>query len=195
MHTRVLVATALIVLAAAMTASAQSGHPSFKTVTKDCSGIDWSEEAKATYPTIAEACQGVEVRDGKTYVKFEGKVSKNINRGEQLAIKFKDGGEMTVTPPPEMVLYIAGRKTPVSALKRGDELSFYVPEDRFTAQFRDEQTAQVTSAPILRIVHTTTDYTAQNLPATASELPWLAVSGALLLVLGAGITLRRRRSH
>jgi LPXTG-motif cell wall-anchored protein len=179
-----------------MTASAQTSvDRSFKTVTKDCSGVNWSEEAKATYPTIASACQGVEERDGKSYVKFEGKVSKNINRGEQIAIKFKDGGEMTVTPPPNMVLYVAGRKTPVSRLQRGDELKFYVPEDRFTAQFRDEQTAEVTSAPILRIVHTTTDYQARNLPETAGELPWLAVSGVVLLALGAGITSRRRRPH
>jgi LPXTG-motif cell wall-anchored protein len=44
-------------------------------------------------------------------------------------------------------------------------------------------------------VHTETNYQAQNLPETASELPWLAVSGVMLLALGAGITLRRRRSH
>jgi LPXTG-motif cell wall-anchored protein len=128
-------------------------------------------------------------------VKFSGKVSRNINRGEQIKIKFKDGDEIAVAPPANLVLYVAGRKTPVSDLKRGDELSFYVPQDQLAAQFNDEETAAVISAPIIRVVHTTTDYTAQNLPETASQVPWLAFGGALLLTIGAGMSLRRRRRY
>ena len=194
MHTRVLVTAGLIASLAALTASAQTSvDKSFTTVTKDCTGVKWSDSALETYPTIASACQGVEVREGKTYVKFSGEIAKNINRGEQLTIKFKDGGEVTLKPPANTALYVAGRKTPVSSLQRGDELTFYVPEDRLVARFDDDASQQVATIPLVRVVET--EQVAQNLPETASQVPWLGFSGALLLVLGAGLTMRRRQQH
>lgn len=47
---------------------------SFTTVTKDCDGVRWSDTALQAYPNIASACQGVEERNGRTYVKFSGTV-------------------------------------------------------------------------------------------------------------------------
>jgi uncharacterized protein (AIM24 family) len=42
----------------------------------------------------------VEERNGKTYVKFSGNVDRNVNKGEQLVVDFKGGGQVTLSPPP-----------------------------------------------------------------------------------------------
>jgi LPXTG-motif cell wall-anchored protein len=194
MRTRTLIAAGLILSLAAVAASAQS--KSFTVKSKDCAGVQWSAQAVQTYPNIAKACQAVEEKDGKTFVKFEGEVEKNINKGDQIQIKFKDGGTMTVNPPENLVLVIDGRKTPLSSLKRGDDLVFRVPEDRFTAQFNDEETQQVAEAPILRVVEEEEEpQVAQNLPETATQTTWFAFAGAILLAMGASLTMRRRRNH
>ena len=119
--------SAACLIACASAAAQTSVDRSFTAVSKDCSGIQWSERALAAYPGIGAACQGVETRGGKTYVKFEGTVKKNVNRGEQLVVNFKDAGDMTLTPPAETRLYVNGKSTSVADLKRGDELKFYMP--------------------------------------------------------------------
>jgi LPXTG-motif cell wall-anchored protein len=194
MRTRTLIAAGLILSLATAAASAQTKDRSFTVKSKDCSGVQWSAEALETYPRIADACQAVEEKDGKTYVKFQAKVERNIDQGDKLEMKFKDGGTMTVNPPQNLALYIDGRKTPLSALKRGDSLTFRVPEDHFTAQFTDEETQQVAEAPIMRVVYEE-QRVSQALPETASQAPWLALAGGILLSLGAGLTVRRFRRH
>jgi LPXTG-motif cell wall-anchored protein len=185
---------AMLLLTCAGAASAQTRiDRSFNAVSKDCSGIQWSKEALERYPTIGSACRGVEERDGKTYVKFEGTVKQNIDRGKQLVVEFTDGGEFTVTPPAEMALYINDRKTPVSQLSRGDELNFYMPEDRFTAQFAQDATPtpQYVSVPIT-YRETESTYQAAALPATASNDALMVMFGSVLAAFGMLLTIRRR---
>jgi LPXTG-motif cell wall-anchored protein len=185
-----------LVACAASIASAQTSvDRSFKAVSKTCDGVEWSAEALAKYPTIASACQGVEERNGKTYVKFQGELERNIDRGKQLEIKFKDGGALTVSPPPETALYVDGKKKPVSDLRRGDELNFYIAEDRFEARF-DEEEAQPVIAPVVArapVAEDESERMAATLPSTAAPLPLLALSGFLTLGLGGLLTLYRRR--
>ena len=155
--------------------------------------MQWSAEAVKQYPTIASACQGLEERDGKTYVKFEGKVAQNIDRGKQLKVDFKDGGQITLTPNPDVTLYVDGRKTAVKDLARGDSLKFYVPEDRFVAQFPQENSQQLVMVPILYREYVREEQTAAVLPSTATNLPLLAMVGFVLVALGGAMTASRRR--
>jgi hypothetical protein len=165
---------------------------SFTAVANDCNSITWSERALATYPSIASACQGVEERNGKKYVKFEGTLKKNVNRGQQLVINFKDGGEVTLTPPPETSLYLNGKKTSVSELERGSELKFYIAEDRLAAQFPETETASARFVVIPIVVRDTQEQLA-SLPSTAGPLPLVALGGLLSLGLGGLLSLYRRR--
>ena len=192
-----LISAGLVCSCIAMSAFAQ-GKPSFTTVTKDCSGLQWSADTLKQYPRIASACQGVEERNGKTYVKFQGKVVQNIDRGKQVKLDIKDGDTLTLTPPENLALYIDGKKKSVKDLSRGDSLSFYVPEDQFVAQVSEEP--EVTPAPRLvlvpilyREVEVTPERTAAALPATASNLPLIGAMGLMLIVLGAALTAMRRR--
>ena len=169
---------------------------SFTTVAKDCPGIQWSAEALKAYPNIAKACQAVEERDGKMYVKFAGRVERNINRGEQLKINFRDGDTLTLTPPANTTLYVNGKETPVANLQRGDQLQFYVPEDQFVAQVAKDDTPQtqyVVVPIVYREVIREPEQAAAVLPDTAGELPLVALSGLMLLGLGAGLTIARKK--
>lgn len=189
--TTTLSAACLIVCAS--TAGAQSKvDRSFTAVADDCNSVQWSEQALASYPKIASACQGVEERNGKRYVKFEGKLKKNLNRGQQLVLDFKDAGEMTLTPPEDLSLYVNGKKTPVSQLERGSDLKFYVAEDRLAAQFPETEvhTARFIIVPI--VVRDQAERMA-SLPSTASPLPLVALGGLLSLGLGGLLRLYRRR--
>ena len=91
-----MVSTACLIVCASAATAQTSVDKSFTAVSKDCNGIQWSDRALTLYPTIASACQGVEERNGKTYVKFQGTLKRNVNRGEQLVVNFKDGGEVTL---------------------------------------------------------------------------------------------------
>ena len=190
-----MVSTACLIACASLATAQTSVDRSFKPVTKDCSGIEWSERALATYPTIASACQGVEERNGKTYVKFSGTLNRNVNRGEQLVVDFKGGGQVTLSPPPETNLYVNGQRTPVSKLERGSELNFYVAEDRLAAQFTPtaEPEIQTTRMVIVPIVVDRPERMAASLPSTAGEWPLVALTGMLALGFGGLLTLYRRR--
>ena len=185
--------SAACLIACASAAAQTSVDRSFNAVSKDCSGIQWSERALAMYPTIGSACQGVEERNGKTYVKFEGKVKKNVNRGEQLVVNFKDGGEVTLSPPAETNFYVNGKRTPVANLQRGDDLNFYISEDRLVAQVPETevQTARLVVVPI--VAREQEPERMASLPSTASPLPLLALGGMLTLGFGGLLTLYRRR--
>ena len=183
--------SAVCLIACASAASAQSSKDrSFTAVSDNCDSVTWSEQAVATYPRIASACQGVEQRNGKRYVKFSGTVKRSENHGQRLTINFKDGGEVTLTPPAETQLYIKGKKTPIADLARGDELNFYIAEDRLAAQFpeTEEVSARFVIVPI--VIH---EQRLAALPSTAGPLPLLALAGTLTLGLGGLLSLYRRR--
>jgi LPXTG-motif cell wall-anchored protein len=189
--TTILSAACLIACASAASAQTKVDR-SFTAVANDCNSITWSEQALATYPTIASACQGVEERNGKKYVKFEGTLKKNVNRGQQLVVHFKDGGEVTLSPPAETNLYVNGKKTPVSDLERGSDLKFYIAEDRLAAQFPETETRTARFVIVPIVLHDRNEQLA-SLPHTTSPLPLMALSGLLSLGLGGFLSLRRRR--
>lgn len=186
---------AAVSLLAATALAQTSVDRSFTTTAKNCNGVNWSDAALKAYPNIAAACQGVEERDGKSYVKFEGRVERNINRGEQIAVNFRDGPTMTLSPRANTQLYVNGRKTPVSDLQRGDELNFYVPEDQFVAQVQEETPTQYVVVPIVyrEVIREPAPQQAASLPSTAGDLPLLALGGFMLLGLGAGMTIVRMK--
>jgi hypothetical protein len=182
----------LIACASAATAQT-STDKSFTAVSNSCDSVTWSEKSLATFPTIAAACQGVEERNGKRYVKFSAKVERVVNRGQQLVLNFKDGGKVTLTPPPETKLSINGKKSSVADLERGSQLNFYIAEDRLAAQFPETpeiETTRMVIVPIL--IHDDSERLA-SLPSTAGPLPLLALGGFLSLGLGGLLRLYRRR--
>ena len=190
----ILSAACLIACASAADAQGKTER-SFTAVSDNCASVQWSEQTLASYPKIGAACQGVQERNGKRYVKFQGTVKRVVNHGEQLVINFKDAGGLTLTPPPDLSLSINGKKTPISQLERGAELKFYVAEDRLAAQFPVEPEVEIRSARFVVVpiyLHEPTEQLA-SLPHTAGPLPLLALGGWLTPGLGGLLSLYRRR--
>jgi hypothetical protein len=196
MHIKIAVCLGCVLGCSAFAAGAQTSvDRSFTTSSETCDGITWSDRAVQMYPTIAKACQAVEVRNGKKYVKFEGTVRRNVDRGKQLVVRFKDGGDMTLTPPEETRVYIDGRLTPVANLKSGDDLSFYIAEDRLAAQFpeTDAVTTRYAVVPIAQPAEEEPQQMAAALPSTAGFLPLVGLASCLSFGLAIAVRLRRNQ--
>lgn len=179
------------ILGPSMVVAAQSSvDRSFTAAGRECSSVHWSTTALRKYPQIAAACQDVMERDGVAYVKFEGELSRN-DGGREIKVKFKDAGEMTLTPPPELRVYVDGRRVPVEDLQPGDELTFYVAEDRLAAQFYAQEQSPATTEEYVAVPIVYTEELAAALPATASKLPWIGAFGVLLVSVAALLNMRR----
>lgn len=180
---------------------------SFESAPKDCADVRWSASVLSSFPSIAEACQAVEQRNGMTYVKLSGRVEDVRDQGKRIRVDFKDGKELTFTPTPNTTLYLDGERTPFAELRDGTELNFYVPENRLQAELQPdperfsyvivpldihrqaagaEQTAQTQGVGATRMAM------GDELPRTAGPLPLIGLGGLLLIGLGASVTLRRK---
>lgn len=203
------VCTTMMVGAAAVMACATSFaqdriNRAFTATGTSCSQVTWSQEALAQYPQIASACEEVMQRDGKYYVRFSGDVQRVADRGRSVTINFRDGDRLTLTPPENMVLFINGQRTPVTDLRVGDELRFYVPQDQLAASFFESEApaARAQVVPIAPPTPADRSLLAQNqtapgprLPRTASPLPLLGVAALGLLALGGALSVRRWSGH
>ena len=196
MNTRAKILAAAVALAAAAGVFAQSSVDKSFTAsdTNDCTQITWAPEMLAKHPKIASACQEVMHRDGRTYVKFEGEVKKVAKGGSEVTMDMKGGDRITLNPDPNKVLNVGGSKVKVKNLKPGDNLTFYVPDNRVIATVMETPTAPmeeipISSAPVTQVAMTETTY---DMPKTASSWPLVALLGALSIGL-AGV-LRARRS-
>lgn len=189
-YTALTAAMTMLILSASATAQRNNVDEAFTTTAASCDQIRWSREALEKYPNIASACQDVMERDGRYYVKFSGQVRRVS--GDNVTVNFKDGSVLTLTPPENMSLYIDGRPRTVRNLRRGDELTFYVPQENVTAP--PPQMVGITVIPItrLRLAQVTPSAAAEQpqqnegpaLPKTASLLPLVGLSGLALTLLG-----------
>lgn len=196
MKTRAKIIAAAVALAAAAGVFAQSSSidKAFTASGDNCLAVNWSAETLAKYPRVASACQEVLQKDGKNYVKFTGEIKKVAKNGTEVTMKMKGGEQDLVLHPAEgRTVYIGGKKTPVRSLRPGDELTFYVPEDRFIAAVMETPSAPVEEIPVAppvveQVAMTTTDY---SMPTTATNWGLLAVFGGLAIGLAAAMRTRR----
>jgi LPXTG-motif cell wall-anchored protein len=202
-----LLSTAILAASAIAAASAQTSvDRTFKAAGEDCRDVEWSQEILREYPGIGAACQSVERRAGKTYVKFQGAVKEVIDQGRRIRIDFRQGDTLTLAPPANAALYLDGLETPVSKLRNGMKLNFYVPEDQLTAQFfADDSASKTVVVPIVseQAVASEQSQPAQakmerqnvaalELPSTGSNLPLVAWFGLMFIVAGASATILHR---
>lgn len=199
-----LLSTTILAALVITAASAQTSvDRTFKAGGEDCRDVEWSQDILREYPGIGAACQSVEHRAGKTYVKFQGTVKEVIDQGRRIRINFRQGDTLTLAPPANAVLYMDGQETPVSKLQRGTKLNFYVPEDQLTAQFFADDTASKTVVvPIVseqavvseqsqpaQAMMERQNVAALELPATGSSLPLVAWLALMFIAAGAGATI------
>ena len=105
----------------------------------------------AANPDIRKACQGVYVRNNKLYAKVSIELLRV--RGNRLTFqtKWPDGGTgapRSITVPGSWRARIGGRSYAASELQAGQELSVYVPEDRFALGVPDDSKGVLDLFPI-----------------------------------------------
>src|SRR5688500_19986229 len=86
----------------------------FKASSQECGDVQWSADILRDYPGLGGACQRVEQRDGRSFVKFQGTVEAVSKDGQELKVNFKDGETLTLAPTATTVLYVGGVERPVS---------------------------------------------------------------------------------
>jgi hypothetical protein len=171
------------------------------------------------YPRIGEGCQEVVVVDGRKWARFEAEFRRGNSDGTAV-LTFKDRneqvlGDVTLKPARDQRATIDGRSYRLGELQRGQELNVYVPERIFAAAtepgVRPEQLAEIVAEPSARVteIQAAPEATSapeellaqvsppsatapQRLPDTAGPLPFLALSGALFMLSGAGLRIGRR---
>lgn len=132
-------ACACLIAACAVLSSvalAQRSERAFTATGRECSDITWQPQVLAQYPNISAACQEVVQYDDRYFVRFTGTVDSVSRGGDNMTVRFDGADEsITLAPPDNMRVVIAGRTTPVRDLARGQELTFHVPADQFVAHF------------------------------------------------------------
>lgn len=108
------------------------------------------------FPNIGAVCQGIVERDGKLYARFDGVVQRRS--GSALYIRFL-GGEnvpggdhaVLIDPPGDMVIQTSKGKFRVRDAQRGQDLTLFIPSDRFVVNV-GEEIAAAEQTPIEDVV-------------------------------------------
>ena len=105
-----------------------------------CADLNWSAQVLAANPDIAASCRGVYVRKDIFYAKVRIRVERV--RGNALTFKpvHTDGvlgKARRITVPNAWRAKIDGRSYRAGELPAGQELSIYIPEDRFALHVED----------------------------------------------------------
>jgi hypothetical protein len=95
--------------------------------------ITFSQEFLAKYPHAGDLCREVVMKDGMKWARFDANVVE-VN-GDQVTVNFVDkygqgGRTLTFVPSADARVTVDGKSEKASDLKRGDSLTFWVPESR-----------------------------------------------------------------
>lgn len=131
---------ALLVAAFALPLSigVAAGSEAFDKLEKvDCTELKYSAEFLEKYPTAPAACLEGRIAEGKKYGKFTAKVylnSAEVTTVQLLNVKGDPLTTFSFKPGPDAGINIDGEKTMFKDLKTGEKITFWISEDRMTAQ-------------------------------------------------------------
>lgn len=99
-----------------------------------CNNFVFNAEFLKAYPRAPAACQEVVMRDGAKVVHFTAEVRKAAADHIQLAFlnavgRPLDGSSMTLIPRAGQTVEVNGKVIPITDVRRGDKLDFWVPEN------------------------------------------------------------------
>ena len=169
-----------------------------------CNDIEFHPDVIAQAADIATACRDVVELNGSKYAKTEVRLDKV--RGNRATFHFiypdgKKGSRHTITVDSDWRAKIDGRDYPMRDLMRGQELSVYLPSDRWEAHLSAPTTSFTSYAPVAAITAGGEDMGGSGssggsgamLPATAGALPLFGLFGGIALLGASLIRIFRRR--
>lgn len=156
-----------------------------------CDDLVWSAQVLAANPDIRESCQGVYQRGDELYARVE--ITLTRVRGNRLTFRpsHLDGSQgrpRSIVVPGSWRATIDGQEYRARELMAGQQLSVFIPEDRFALALGESTLASGEDIELIEIEEAAV---VTSMPKTASILPSAFLAGALLL--GTGLVLRGRR--
>lgn len=176
-----------------------------------CSGFAVNAQAQAMtceefvpavyerWPHADDACMEIVTRDdGKRYAKFEAEVVSQSPSGTYVRYSLKDGGQTAsrkVNPPEGFEAMIGGEAMAIGDLQPRQKMNVYLPEMSF-ASYAAAQAAPTRSAPPPPPPPPPRQMEPEPepmMPTTAGNLGWMAVFGAMFLLLGGALRFARQQ--
>jgi hypothetical protein len=161
-----------------------------------CADIQFSAEVTSRYPDAPKACVDVVEVDGERYAKMNVELVRTRANNATFRFVHPDG---TYGPThraeldPDWRAEINGRTYRISQLQRGQELSIYLPSDRWEADVRT--TMEVFVVYRRYALYVDDDTAMASLPSTASPLMTIGAMGGAFLLTAFFMRVRRRRSN
>ena len=128
-----------------------------------CDDIEFDERVMTSYPAARDACLEIIERDGVKYAHFKAMVHEGPP-SMLLTFQHRDetwGPATRVTPRPGFTVYLDGVILPYEDIKRGREISIYLPEGRWEMAVTGVDEVMVAEA----------EFDAFEMEVTAEELP------------------------
>ena len=158
-----------------------------------CDEVSFSADITSEFPDAKDACIEVVEKDGQPYVKMKVELVRPGSNRLTFQFKHPDGSNgptHSIVPAADWRVNIEGRNYRARDLGRGQELSIYLPADRWEAHVAASDMVVETFSLI--VIITAAEPEPQMLPSTASNMPLFALFGGLAL-FGAGLIRVTRR--
>ena len=168
-----------------------------------CQRVEFSAEVLARFPNIRDACLDVISRDGQEFAVVKADLVRATPRRMTVRVKRPDGTRtdpMGINVAANARVNINGRMTPIDQVAIGQELSVYIHVSDPGIALASEEPGPVEFTPVTAEPEPAPAPVAEAAPApempkTATRLPLAGTIGFLLLALGAGIAVARRRAR
>ena len=164
-----------------------------------CQRVEFSQEVLARFPNIRKACLDVINKDGQEYAVVKADLVRATSRRMTVRVKLPDGTHsdpIGINIKANARVNVNGQPTRIEDIAIGQELSAYVSvKDPGIALAPVEPSEPVEFTPMTAEPEPEPAVAAATeMPKTATRLPLLGTIGFVLLALGAGLAILRRRA-
>jgi len=168
--------------------------------TVSCAQIQWAPQVVAEYPRMPQACHEVVMVDGVKWVRFGAKLVRITNNVALMDVQNPHGGSLgtfRIRPTATARIKVDGEEYSYWQIPKGHVLNYYIQEGKLGVATHPANRKRNWRS-LNRASHggggnrASRQPPRQPSPETAGPLPWIALSGILLVVVGLGFTLGRR---
>ena len=178
--------SAVILLAVAQTAPAQQPN---------CQSVQFSDAVIEKFPRVREACIDVIERQGDLLAVFKADLLKVSGNKARIRARLPGGGHadpQTVQVDPQRRVLVNDKKYRIDELAIGQELTIYAKVNEPVAALAPAERSENPEFSPIEVVPVRVAEAEPKMPATASSLLAIGLSGVILMCLGVVLGLIRR---
>lgn len=164
----------------------------------DCDDVVWNAKALEASPNMPDHCLEVVERNGAYYAKLHAKIVRQGPASTTVNYQNADGGwsdNERTHPPRGFVAQVGNEEVRISDLPVGQEVNIYVLDQEYFTIAAMEVEEEVIEEEVIEeeyVYEPEPEPAPRVLPKTAGQANWLALSGLLLVLLSAGLYVRRQ---